>query len=176
MLPGNAIEWIHIDTRQQQLFLYSDERLLFKYPVSTAKNGFGEIKGSEKTPLGWHSIEKKIGDGMPINTVFVGRMPTGEVHTPALAAQYPERDFILTRILWLAGLEEGKNKGGECDTFDRYIYIHGFPDHIPIDVPLSHGCIRMRNTDLITLFDRVPEKTRVYIGHEPPTNKMEFLL
>ena len=168
-------KWIYVDTKHQQLFLYEGDAVIATYSVSTSKNGLGEIQGSERTPRGWHCIEKKIGDGVEINTVFVGRVPTGDVYTLDLAAQHPTRDWILTRILWLSGLEEGKNKGGNVDTFSRYIYIHGFPDHIPIDRPLSHGCVRMRNVDVLVLFGTVPDKTRVFIGDELPSNVKEYL-
>lgn len=168
-------KWIYVDTKQQQLFLKEGEHVLAAYPVSTAKKGLGEVQGSYQTPRGWHCIEKKIGEGVPVNTVFVGRVPTGEVYSLDLAAQHPTRDWILTRILWLSGLEEGKNKGGEVDTLSRYIYIHGFPDRTPIDEPLSHGCVRIRNADLLVLFDSVTEKTPVYIGDEPPLNHKEYV-
>lgn len=163
-----STKWIYVNTQAQQLFLYDSKDVIAQYPVSTAKNGLGEVQGSEKTPRGWHCVEKKIGADAPLNTVFKGRVPTGEIYSAELAALYPTRDWILTRILWLSGLEEGKNKGDIVDTFARYIYIHGAPDTGSFDVPSSHGCVRMRNVDLVTLFDAVDEKTRVYIGDEPP--------
>lgn len=126
------------------------------YPVSTAKNGAGEQRGSYRTPRGRHLVRAKIGAGAAANTVFKGRRPTGEVWTPELAAANPDRDWILTRILWLAGREPGRNRGGDVDTMRRYIYIHGSPDSVPMGVPGSIGCIRMRNRDIIELFDRVP--------------------
>ncbi|GIX26518.1 MAG: L,D-transpeptidase [Burkholderiales bacterium] len=119
--------------------------------------------GSFKTPRGRHRIRAKIGAGQPVNTVFVGRRPTGEIFTPELAAQHPDRDWILTRILWLSGCEPGFNRLGEVDSMRRYIYIHGAPDTVPMGVPASHGCIRMRNVDVMDLFDRVPVGTPVEI-------------
>lgn len=133
------------------------------YPISSGAKGAGEWRDSEKTPRGWHVIRAKIGEKAAINTVFVGRRPTGERYSPLLAAQYPDRDWILTRILWLSGLEIGKNRLNEVDTMQRYIYIHGTPDETPLGKPGSHGCIRMRNADIVVLFNRVPVGTRVFI-------------
>ncbi|MFI4956688.1 MAG: L,D-transpeptidase family protein [Gammaproteobacteria bacterium] len=169
------MKWIYVNTREQQLFLFEKNALLAQYPVSTAKNGLGEIEGSEKTPRGWHCIEKKIGAGQPMNAVFKGRVPTGEIYSEALAAEHPTRDWILTRILWLAGLEEGKNKSGHVDSYSRYIYIHGSPDGGSFETPSSHGCVRMRNADLLELFEAVDEKTPVFIGDEPAPNAMEYI-
>ncbi len=156
--------WIYVDIKAQMLSLFNNKALVASYSISTAKNGFGEEKNSEKTPRGWHCVEKKIGQDAAPNTVFVGRVPTGEIYSAEFAATQPQRDWILTRILWLAGLEEGKNKGGNVDTFERYIYIHGCPDEASFEKPSSHGCIRMHNADVISLFDRVEEKIPVYIG------------
>ncbi|WP_051086842.1 L,D-transpeptidase [Psychrobacter lutiphocae] len=137
------------------------------FDISTAKNGIGSQEGSYCTPLGKHSIAAKIGTDLPINSVFVAREPTGEIYSEQLGQQYPDRDWILTRILRLQGCEEGVNKGhnelGCCDSYQRYIYIHGTPDTEPMGVPLSHGCVRMRNTDLIWLYEQVEQGTPVYI-------------
>jgi hypothetical protein len=134
-----------------------------RYPVSTAAKGPGELRGSHCTPRGRHIVRAKIGAGAPLNAVFVGRRPTGEVWTPALAASQPNRDWILTRILWLSGCEVGFNRLGDVDTMRRYIYVHGTPDKMEIGKPGSIGCIRMRNQDLVELFDRVPVGTRLDI-------------
>ena len=133
------------------------------YAVSTATRGAGEQNGSYCTPRGRHLIRAKVGAGATANTVFVRRRPTGEIWTPALAAEFPDRDWILTRILWLSGCEPGKNRLGCVDTMRRYIYIHGSPDTAPMGVPGSIGCVRMRNADIIELFDRVPPYTLVNI-------------
>ena len=138
---------------------------LFEAPVSTAKNGPGELKGSECTPRGRHEIRACIGAGLPDNSIFVARRPTGQIYTEALSAELPSRDWILTRILWLSGLEVGRNRLANVDTMQRYIYIHGCPDSLPIGKPLSHGCIRMHNRDLLVLFDLVKVGTQVTI-HE----------
>ena len=116
------------------------------------------------TPRGLHRVRIKIGQGMPENSVFVGRRPTGEIYTPELGKQYPERDWILTRVLWLTGLEPGRNRGGRYDTLRRFIYIHGCPDSEPMGIPLSHGCIRMRNCDLLDLFVRIETATIIEIS------------
>ncbi|MDD2914766.1 MAG: L,D-transpeptidase [Gallionella sp.] len=153
---------IHIAT--QQLELFDDAgKLLRRYSVSTAANGAGEVCGSYCTPRGKHVIRARIGAGQPENTVFVRRRPTGEIYTPELGAQFPERDWILTRILWLSGCEPGFNRLGENDTMRRYIYIHGTPDSVQLGAPGSHGCIRMRNAELIELFDLVTAGTTVEI-------------
>src|SRR5690606_7361302 len=131
--------------------------------VSTAANGAGEREGSGCTPRGRHVVRARIGAGAPPGAVFRGRRPTGEVWSPELAAQHPERDWILSRILWLSGCEPGFNRLGEVDTMRRYIYIHGTPNDQPMGVPLSHGCVRMRNADVIELFERVPVGTEVLI-------------
>ena len=144
--------------------LREEGKMLRKFSISTGKNGAGEIAGSEKTPRGRHTIRAKIGAGEPVNTVFVGRRPTGEIYTPALALQYPNRDWILTRILWLSGLEVGKNRLGNLDTMRRYIYIHGTPDKTIMGVPGSHGCIRLRNDDMMALFDALSVGCEVEIG------------
>lgn len=133
------------------------------YSVSTAANGIGEQSGSGKTPQGWHRIAAKIGAAQPENAVFVGRRPTGEIYSDELAENHPQRDWILSRILWLQGLEVGRNRMGNVDTMRRFIYIHGTPDSEPMGVAKSHGCIRMRNKDLLELFDLVEANTQVWI-------------
>jgi len=153
---------VHIATQQLEL-LDDAGNTLRRYSVSTALNGVGEMCGSHCTPRGRHVIRARIGAGQPENAVFVSRRPTGEIYTPELGAQFPERDWILTRILWLSGCEPGLNRMGENDTMRRYIYIHGTPDSVRLGVPGSHGCIRMRNTDLIELFDMVSTGTAVEI-------------
>jgi lipoprotein-anchoring transpeptidase ErfK/SrfK len=137
--------------------------VLKSFSVSTAKNGAGEQYGSFCTPRGNHIVRAKIGAGQPVNTVFVRRRPTGEIWSPELGTQFPGRDWILTRILWLSGLEPGRNRLGTVDTMRRYIYIHGTPDHEPMGVPFSHGCIRMRNADVLVLFESVRPGTIVDI-------------
>jgi L,D-transpeptidase YbiS len=158
---------IRISLAQQRLELLEGGRLARQYAVSTAANGAGEAEGSGCTPRGWHEIRAKIGAGCTPGTVFVGRRPTGEIYSEALADRYPERDWILTRILWLRGLEAGRNRCGSVDTLRRFIYLHGCPDNAPMGVPASHGCVRMRNADVMDLFERVTPGTRVWIQEEP---------
>ena len=155
---------IEISLAEQTLKLLADEgKELKRYSISTSRNGPGEQEGSFCTPRGEHVVRAKIGAGQPLNTVFRGRRATGEVWTPELGERFPGRDWILTRILWLSGREVGKNRLGNVDTMRRYIYIHGSPDSVPMGEPGSIGCIRMRNQDIVELFDRVPAGTPVRI-------------
>lgn len=163
MRPMSARPLIRISIARQQLTLEQNGQCVARWPVSTALKGAGNRTGSLQTPLGRHRIRAKIGAGLPLNTVFRGRRPTGEIYTPELGAAHPERDWILTRILWLCGEERGFNRGGDVDSQRRYIYIHGTPDTEPMGVPASHGCIRMRNQDVAELFERVPAGTPVVI-------------
>jgi len=163
-MPNQSeIRHIQIDLKRQRLILFSGDRPSCHYAVSTARNGPGEILDSGCTPRGLHRVRIKIGDGQPVNSVFVGRRPSGEIYSPELGAQYPDRDWILTRILWLTGCEPGLNRGGSRDTLRRFIYIHGCPDTEPMGEPRSHGCIRMRNADLLQLFELVSGGTPVDI-------------
>jgi lipoprotein-anchoring transpeptidase ErfK/SrfK len=151
---------ITIDIPSQELDLLDDSGDIFRrYRISSARNGTGQRNGSFCTPLGRHIIRAKIGAGQPVNTVFVRRRPTGEIYSPELAAAFPGRDWILTRILWLSGREPGFNRLGDVDTMRRYIYIHGSPDSVEMGTPGSIGCIRMRNRDLLELFDLVDTGT-----------------
>ena len=155
---------IEISIPAQTLSLFGDSgQLLRRFPVSTALNGAGEQKGSYRTPRGRHIVRARIGAGQPLGAVFRGRRPTGEVWTPELHAQYPGRDWVLTRILWLSGCEPGYNRLGGVDSMQRYIYIHGTPDSEPMGAPHSHGCVRMRNADVMALFDMVPLGTQVVL-------------
>lgn len=147
---------ILIGIASQTLRLLDDSgRLVREYRISSAKNGVGEQAGSFRTPRGRHVIRAKIGSGMSVNTVFVKRRPTGEIHSSELSGKFPGRDWILTRILWLSGLEPGFNRLGDVDTMRRYIYIHGSPDTTEMGKPGSIGCIRMNNADLLDLFELV---------------------
>ena len=154
---------IEISIGQQRLLYRAADGTVREYRVSTARNGAGERRDSGCTPRGRHVIADKIGEGCAHDTVFVGRVPTGERFTPDLRAQHPERDWILTRILRLRGDEPGVNRGGDVDSWDRYIYIHGAPDDVAMGTPGSAGCIRMRNAEVIELFDTVDIGTAVYI-------------
>jgi len=177
MLPSHALpaqipaaRWLLVGVLSQRLWLCEGKHVLADYPISTALKGVGECAGSEQTPRGWHCVRARIGADAPLAAVFRGRRPTGEICTPDLSAQFPQRDWILTRILWLSGLEPGVNRGknarGCVDSMRRYIYVHGTPDSEPMGEPRSHGCIRMRNTDIVTLFDQVPAYTPVFISEQ----------
>jgi lipoprotein-anchoring transpeptidase ErfK/SrfK len=156
---------ININIVSQELDLIGDNSSLIKrYAISTSKNGVGEANGSYCTPRGRHIIRAKIGGGEAINTVFVERRPTGEIYSAELAKRFPGRDWILTRILWLSGCEPGHNRLGKVDTMRRAIYIHGSPDSATMGKPGSHGCVRMRNVDIVELFDLVPVRTPVEIN------------
>ncbi len=152
-----------VSIADQHLVLIEQGRQVAEYSVSTALNGAGEQMGSGCTPRGEHRLRIRIGAGCARGTVFVGRRPTGEIYTPELAARHPERDWILTRILWLTGCEPGRNRGGSVDTLRRYIYIHGTPSSEPMGVPRSHGCIRMHDAPLLELFARLPDNCPILI-------------
>lgn len=149
-------DYLHIVLGTQRLCLWRHGTVCAEYPVSTARNGAGECQDSEQTPRGWHRVRARIGAGCASGSVFVGRRPTGEIYTAALGQAQPERDWILTRILWLCGNEPGRNRLGQVDSMRRFIYIHGCPDSEPMGEPRSHGCVRMRNSDIVTLFEQVP--------------------
>lgn len=155
--------YLHISIVKQRLTFYKKSKVKQVYPVSTAKNGVGELMGSECTPSGWHKIRAKIGGSQPLNSVFSGRRPTGEIYTPELGKEHMHRDWILTRILWLGGLEPGKNRYAQVDSTWRYIYIHGCPDELLTGKPESHGCIRMKNNDVMELFNSVETGLNVLI-------------
>ena len=154
---------IHIDVGRQKLTVLGRAGEIASFAVSTSRYGTGNERDSYRTPLGRHVVRAKIGAGQPLGAVFVGRRPTGEIYSPELASAYPERDWILTRILWLSGTEVGRNRLGIVDTMRRYIYIHGTPDTDRLGVPSSIGCIRMANADVVELFELIPVGTSVLI-------------
>ncbi|WP_165664829.1 L,D-transpeptidase [Metapseudomonas otitidis] len=161
------LDLLHISIADQRLYGFAAGRLLVSYPVSTALNGPGELSGSNCTPRGLHEVRARIGADLPLNAVLRGRRWTGEVWSEVLHEQFPGRDWILSRILWLSGREPGFNRLGKVDSMRRYIYIHGTPDTEPMGVPRSHGCVRMRNADLLELFPRVPVHCAVRIDEAP---------
>ena len=154
---------LHINISEQTLSLLDGDQAYKRFSISSALNGTGQDQGSGQTPTGQHYVRAKIGDGMALNTVFVGRRDTGEIYDENLALQNPTRDWILTRILWLCGSQVGFNRLGKVDSMARYIYIHGTPDTEPMGEAKSHGCIRMRNSDVLELFDWVPARCPVMI-------------
>jgi len=159
---------IKISIKEQSLTLFDGDKEIKHYSISTAKNGPGELMDSECTPCGAHTIAEKIGGGAEVNSVFVGRVATGEIYDPVLREQYPQRDWILTRILWLSGTEEGRNKGHKenisVDSHERYIYLHGSPDNVAMGKPGSRGCVRMRNNEIIELFEMIDVGAEVIIN------------
>lgn len=154
---------IEISLAKQTLVFLEDQTIVANFGISSATNGPGEQMDSECTPRGRHVIEQKIGAGCVKNTVFIGRRASGEIYDPALREQFPERDWIVTRILWLRGIEAGRNSGGKVDSQARYIYIHGTPEDTDMSTPGSRGCVRMANGDIERLFDLVDEGTPVNI-------------
>jgi len=167
IIPSSSVETIKsivVNVSAQELLATVASGETQAFAVATAKNGVGQQFGSECTPTGLHTIRAKIGAGQPINTIFVGRRPTGEIYSETLAKNFPHRDWILTRILWLSGCEKGFNRLGQVDTMRRYVYIHGAPDSHPMGVASSHGCIKMRNQDVVDLYTRVDVGTSVQIN------------
>ncbi|MDW5378065.1 L,D-transpeptidase [Halomonas sp. HP20-15] len=162
-LPPAGALWLEIDLARQSLTVWQGREALACHAISSGVAGNGQRDGSGQTPLGWHYVRAAIGGGEPPGTVFRGRRPTGEVFGPELAAAHPQRDWILTRILWLCGLERGFNRGGAVDSQRRYIYLHGTPDTEPMGRPASHGCIRLRDEALLSLFERAGPGTPVWL-------------
>lgn len=160
----NKQQLITIDPNQQIMFCYEGNDLHKTYLISTGKNGMGEQQASGCTPRGWHRVYDVIGHECPNNSVFVGRKSTTEIYSPALSRAFPDRDWILTRIIQLDGLEPGRNKEGAVDSLQRYIYIHGTPDTTRLGVPGSKGCIRMSNPDIIEVSNWIERDAKVYIG------------
>ena len=161
-----ADQAILVDISKQELWLIQDYRILKRFPISASKYGCGSKAGSNKTPLGIHMITSKIGAGADTGTIFKARMNTGKKAVIYKDKTDSEEDFVTTRIMWLEGLEQGVNKGPGIDSRARYIYIHGTPEEGLIGTPASHGCIRMKNTEVIELFDRISEGTLVDIQQE----------
>lgn len=155
---------VKISVARQQLGLFDEQgELIAEYPVSTSKYGTGSQNGSNQTPLGLHRIKDKLGGAMPINEVFIGRVPHGSLEECIERGVDLPEDVIMTRIMWLEGMEPGRNQGGYVDTFQRYIYIHGTNHEDEIGTPASIGCIRMRNADVMDLYRQVEIGSEVLI-------------
>jgi lipoprotein-anchoring transpeptidase ErfK/SrfK len=158
------VNTIKINVAKQQLSLLDEEgNLLRQYPVSTSKYGTGSQNRSEKTPLGLHRIKDKLGGAMPVNEVFIGRVPHGNLEECIERGVDLPDDVIMSRIMWLEGMEPGRNQGGYVDTYQRYIYIHGTNHEESIGTPTSIGCIRMCNQDVVDLFRQVEIGSEVLI-------------
>ena len=154
---------ILVDISEQRLYLKSGEQTLVSYPISTSKYGEGSKENSFKTPLGNHVIKEKIGENAPINTIFISRINTKNIASIENKPKNTENDYVTSRIMWLEGQENGVNKGPGIDSYERYIYIHGTHEEGLIGVKASHGCIRMFNVDVIDLYDRIYNGTKVII-------------
>jgi len=152
-----------VSVSRQELCLYRGEEVIKAYPVSTSKYGIGNEEGSNKTPLGTHRIYKKVGEGAPLGTIFKACINTGRIAKIYRDSTDVEEDFIITRIMCLEGLEPGVNKGEGIDSRDRRIYIHGTAEEGLIGKPASGGCVRMKNDDVVELFDLVKAGTLVEI-------------
>ena len=159
--------WIEVGVQSQSLALYDERGVpVRQFVISTASKGVGERVNSYQTPRGWHKVCERIGDGVARDTIIYRRQVTPWLYTPQLHAEYPNKDWILTRILWLSGCEPGRNRLGHVDTMRRYVYIHGSPDSTPMGCPGSIGCIRMHNADIVELFELVPPYTSVDISED----------
>lgn len=162
-LPPEHDTWLEVDLTHQLLKVWQGREIREEVSISSGASGVGQQLGSGKTPLGWHYIRAAIGADQPRGAVFRGRRPSGEIYSPALAEAYPERDWILTRILWLCGLEKSFNRGGDVDSQRRYIYLHGTPPAELMGVAVSRGCIHLRDEALLKLFDSAPVGTPVWL-------------
>lgn len=156
-------ELIYVSIKNQKLYHISDNTINDEYTISSAKKGIGNIRNSDKTPIGLHYIKEKYGQKTPINGRMIARKFEGLIATIYQDTSSSKTDDITSRILWLSGLEDGINKGGNVDSYQRYIYIHGTSEEGKLGTPASHGCIRMSNLDVINLFDKVKEGTKVLI-------------
>ena len=154
---------IEVDISEQRLYLIENSLIKASYPISTSKYGEGSIENSFKTPLGKHSIKEMIGEEAEINTIFTSRINTKRSATIIDQFEDTDNDYVTSRIMWLDGEEDGLNKGGNVDSFRRYIYIHGTHEEGLIGTKASHGCIRMFNYDVIELFKLVNIGTKVLI-------------
>jgi lipoprotein-anchoring transpeptidase ErfK/SrfK len=157
------VDSIVVDVSEQSLYAYSGQDTLARYRVSTSAYGIGSQSGSNQTPLGWHRVHSKYGDDLALGAILKGRVPTGEIADIISAPRASNEDHVTTRVLWLEGLEMGKNKGEGMDSYRRYIYIHGTHEEGLIGQPASHGCVRMKNDEVIELYRIVPQGTSVYI-------------
>jgi hypothetical protein len=168
-LPFSPAErtWLWVDARRQRVELRCGGTTLWWGPASTARAGLGEVRDSACTPRGWHEVRARIGAGLPATAILRGRRWTGRCWS---AADGTDADWILGRILWLSGLEPGRNRGGVVDTFRRYIYLHGTAQRQKLGTAASAGCVRLAPEDIRALFDLCPAGLPVYIGLAPPSS------
>lgn len=159
VLGSIPARYLFVDTSLQTLYSIEKGSVIKEYPVSTSLFGTGNSEGSFKTPKGVHRVKEKYGHGAPAGRVFRDRIDTGEDWPVGATGG----TVILSRILRLEGCEDGVNRGPGIDSYERYIYIHGTNNEAAIGAPASHGCVCMKNSDVIELFDDVPEGTIVFI-------------
>lgn len=152
---------LYVSVERQRLYHINNGKLVGEHPIATASNGLGSQRDSYRTPTGLHRIARKIGSDVPPFGILKDRIFTGELADPDFAGV--DKDWITSRVLWLEGLEPGHNKGGDVDSYERFIYIHGTANERSIGTPSSRGCIRMLNADVIALYDKVPEGTLVVV-------------
>lgn len=156
-------EFLVVDISSQRLCHFRHGNLRKCYPVSTSRFGIGSVAGSNRTPLGMHYVRRRIGGDASSGSIFRGRVNIGKIASIEGRPRATGKDYVTSRIMWLSGLDQGLNKGPGVDSYSRYIYIHGTHEEGLIGRPASHGCIRMRNADVIELFDQIPLKTLVWI-------------
>lgn len=156
-------KYMYVSVKYQRLYLIVNDSTIRKYSISTAKKGIGSKSGSNKTPSGLHTIKRKIGDNVPLGGILESRIYTGKIADILTEKEKADGDYVTTRVMWLQGEEPGINKGRDLDSYNRYIYIHGTPEEGYIGEPASHGCIRMKNKDVVELFSLVDEGTPILI-------------
>lgn len=156
-------KYMYVSVKHQRLYLIVNDSTVRKYPVSTAKNGIGSKLNSYKTPPGLHTIKRKIGANVPFGGIMISRIYEGKIAKILTEKKDAKKDYVTSRIMWLQGEESGINRGRNVDSYNRYIYIHGTPEEGYIGEPASHGCIRMKNKDVIELYDFVDEGTPILI-------------
>ena len=156
-------ELLYVSVKTQKMYHIINNEVVKTFIISTAEKGIGNIKNSEQTPLGLHSVKEKHGDNTPLNGRMIGRVFYGQIATIYNDSSRSKTDDVTTRILWLSGEEEGVNKGGNVDSYQRYIYIHGTSEEGRLGTPASHGCIRMNNKDVLELYNKIPVGTKVLI-------------
>lgn len=154
---------LYVSVKSQKMHHIINNEVIKTYLISTAEKGIGNIKNSEQTPLGLHSVKEKHGDNTPLNGRMIGRVFYGQIATIYKDSSRSKTDDVTTRILWLSGEEEGVNKGGNVDSYQRYIYIHGTSEEGRLGTPASHGCIRMNNKDVLELYNKIAVGTKVLI-------------
>ena len=156
-------ELLYVSVKSQKMYHIINNKVVKTFIISTAEKGIGNIKHSDQTPLGLHIVKEKHGDNTPLNGRMIGRIFYGQISTIYNDTSRSKTDDLTTRIMWLSGEEEGINKGGNVDSYQRYIYIHGTSEEGRLGTPASHGCIRMNNKDILELYNKIAVGTKVLI-------------